>query len=61
MDGETGSGDWPLKGLSGVTGNCHAPFLGEGVAVRPLPYPASFRTPSPTAMSARRSWLSLGN
>ncbi len=32
-----------MKGLSGVTGNCHAPFLWEGVAARSLPYPATQR------------------
>ena len=31
---------WPLKGLSGVRGNFHAPFLGERVAARSLAYPA---------------------
>ena len=29
------------QGLSGVMGNYHAPFLGEGAAAMPPPYPTN--------------------
>lgn len=31
----------PYKGLSGLRGNLHGPFLGEGVAAMRLSYPTS--------------------
>lgn len=36
-----GSDNWLLKGLSGVRGNFHAPFFGEGTAARPFSYPTA--------------------
>ncbi len=38
-DGETGSGNWLLRGLSGVRGNSHAPFLGGRETAMSHAYP----------------------
>ena len=38
-----------MKGLSGVRGNFHAPFLGEGAAARPFSYPTALEIVPPEA------------
>jgi hypothetical protein len=38
---EAGSRQGAMKGLSRVTGNCPARFLGEGATVTSLPYPTT--------------------
>ena len=58
-DRATGSGNWLLKGLSGVRGNFHAPFFGEGVTVRSLPLPC--RASSSGAACSRIGVITRGS